>query len=68
MGVLRKYSDACLLSLLKAQLPAFRNRREIPRDGGPLFSDPDQMSDAELRAQFELAAKALGYVIVAKPA
>ena len=67
VGEIRKYSDACLLSLLKARLPAFRNRREIPRDGGPLFSDPDQMSDAELRVQFELAAKALGYVIVPAP-
>ena len=37
------------------------------RLGGPLFSDPNQTSDAELRVQFELAAKALGYVIVPAP-
>ena len=67
VGVIRKYSDACLMSLLKARLPAFRNRREISKDDRPIFSDPDKMSDAELRVQFELAAKALGYVIVRAP-
>ena len=67
VGVIRKYSDACLLSLLKARHPAFRDRKEIKGDDRPLFGDPNQMSDAELRVQFELAAKALGYVIVPAP-
>ena len=68
VGVIRKYSDNCLLSLAKARLDGFKDRREITGKGGqPLFGDPHQMSDAELRVPFELAAKALGYVIVAKP-